>query len=56
MIEYSSRLAADRLVAAINRIQDAIRAAAPTATVIHPEPDVLVEDRPDAVDVTPERL
>ncbi|MGA9277136.1 cation diffusion facilitator family transporter [Ilumatobacter sp.] len=46
-IEYSSSLDADQLVAAINATEDAIRAAAPTVTVIYLEPDILRADHPD---------
>jgi cation diffusion facilitator family transporter len=46
-VEYSSDLDADGLVAAINGTEDAIRAAAPTATVIYIEPDLLRSDHPD---------
>lgn len=45
-VEYSSALTADELVAAINQTEDAIRAGAPTATVIYIEPDLVSEDRP----------
>lgn len=46
-VEYSSTLSADELVVAINRTEDEIRAAAPTATVIYIEPDLHTTDHPD---------
>jgi len=46
-VEYSSALSADGLVAAIDRTEDAIRAAAPAATVIYVEPDIRRDDHPD---------
>ncbi len=39
-IEFSSALTADELVAAINRTEDTIRAAVPSAKVIYLEPDL----------------
>lgn len=48
-IEYSSHLDADQLVAAINRTEDAIRAAAPTATVIYLEPDLHTTEHEDLI-------
>ena len=44
-VEFSSGLTADQLVAAINATEDAIRAAAPIATVIYIEPDLLTPGR-----------
>jgi cation diffusion facilitator family transporter len=46
-VEYASNLTADELVASINGTEDAIRAAAPTATVIYIEPDLHSTDHPD---------
>lgn len=46
-IEYSSDFTADELVAAINATEDAIRSAAPAATVIYLEPDLVRADHPD---------
>ena len=46
-VEYSSDLTADELVRAINRTEDAIRASAPTATVIYIEPDLHSTEHPD---------
>ena len=46
-VEFSSALSADELVAAINRTEDEIRAAAPSATVIYIEPDLHTTDHPD---------
>jgi cation diffusion facilitator family transporter len=46
-VEYSSSLAADELVAAINSTEDAIRAAVPAATVIYLEPDLHRSDHPE---------
>lgn len=48
-IEFSSSLSADQLVSAINATEDAIRAAAPAATVIYLEPDLHRPDHPDLV-------
>ncbi len=52
-IEFDSALSADRLVAAINATEDAIRASAPAATVIYLEPDLVRSDHPDLVAADP---
>ena len=46
-VQYSSALSVDGLVAAIDRTEDAIRAAVPAATVIYVEPDIRRDDHPD---------
>jgi cation diffusion facilitator family transporter len=46
-VEYSSSMAIDDVVAAINATEDAVRAAVPAATIIYIEPDLHRDDHPD---------